>query len=94
MMTLQVDAQKGEMRSAMETLVEAEKEMESVHFEKRQLLAQWKSSLLGISSREKALAAMKQAIHDQQEQDLSITNEMQRFKKDTVAQQVRGLLSA
>ena len=84
----QVDAQKGEMRSAMETLVEAEKEMESVHFEKRQLLAQWKSSLLGIGSREKALAAMKQAIHDQQEQDSSITNEMQRFKKDTVQQQV------
>lgn len=76
----------------METLVEAEKEMDLVHFEKRQLLAQWKSALLGITSREKALAAMKQAIHAQQEQDLSITNEMQRFKKDTIEQQVRYLL--
>jgi coiled-coil domain-containing protein 40 len=72
----------------METLVEAEKEMESVHFEKRQLLSQWNSSLLAISSRESALAAVKAAIHEQQEQDLSISNEIHRFKKDALEQQV------
>ena len=44
----QLEAQKRETRAAMETLVEAEAEMESVHFEKKQLVAQWKSSLLAI----------------------------------------------
>ena len=40
--------QSRETRAALETLAEAEAEMESVHFEKKQLLAQWKSSLLAI----------------------------------------------
>ncbi len=46
--TAQLEAQKRETRAAMETLAEAETEMESVHFEKKQLVAQWKSSLVAI----------------------------------------------
>ena len=89
---MQLDAQKGEMRSAMETLVEAVKEMESVHFEKRQLLSQWNSSLRAISARETSLAAIKAAIHEQQEQDLSISNEIHRFRKDALEQQVCSIV--
>ena len=44
----QLEAQKRETRAALETLAEAEAEMEGVHFEKKQLVAQWKSSLLAI----------------------------------------------
>lgn len=86
---MQIDAQKRETRAAMETLVEAEKEMESIHFEKRQLVAQWQSSLLAISRREKALTAIKAALQEQQEQEMSILNELGRFKKDIREQQVR-----
>ena len=46
--TAQLEAQKRETRAALETLAEAEGEMESVHFEKKQLLAQWKGSLMAI----------------------------------------------
>ena len=46
--TAQYEAQKRETRAALETLAEAEAEMESVHFEKKQLVAQWKSSLVAI----------------------------------------------
>jgi hypothetical protein len=88
---VQVDAQKAETRAATETLVEAEQEMEAVHFEKRQLTAQWRSSLLAIARREEALAAIKEAIHKQEEQERSIVNELARFKKDIQAQQVRSV---
>jgi coiled-coil domain-containing protein 40 len=90
---MQLDAQKGEMRAAVETMVEAEKEMEAVHFEKRQLLSHWNSSLRAISARETSLAAIKAAIHEQQEQDLSISNEIHRFRKDALEQQVCSIPS-
>jgi hypothetical protein len=44
----QLTAQQRETCAAKETLAEAEREMEGVHFEKRQLLAQWKGSLNAI----------------------------------------------
>jgi chromosome segregation ATPase len=86
---MQVDAQKAETRAATETLVEAEQEMDAIHFEKRQLTAQWRSSLLAITRREEALAAIKAAIHEQEEQERSIANELARFKKDIQEQQAR-----
>jgi coiled-coil domain-containing protein 40 len=45
----QVEAQARETRAAQETLAQAESEMAGVHFEKKQLVAQWKSSLNAIS---------------------------------------------
>lgn len=87
-MPVQVEAQKSETRAAMETLVEAEQEMDTIHFEKRQLIAQWHSSLLAITRREEALAAIKDAIHRQDEQERSIVSELSRFKTDVQEQQV------
>lgn len=48
LLTAQHEAQQQESRAAMETLAEAEAEMAGVHFEKKQLVAQWRSSLLAI----------------------------------------------
>lgn len=87
---VQLEAQKAETRAAMETLVEAEQEMDAVHQEKRQLTAQWRSSVLAITRREEALAAIKEAITKQEEQERSIANELSRFKKDIREQQVRA----
>ena len=72
----------------METLVEAEREMDTIHFEKRQLVAQWNSALLAIGKREEALAAIKESIQRQDEQERSIASELARFKKDGKEQQV------
>jgi len=46
--TAQLTEQQHETRAAQETLAQAESDMEAVHFEKKQLLAQWKGSLTAI----------------------------------------------
>lgn len=88
--TAQLEAQKRETRAAMETLAEAETEMESVHFEKKQLVAQWKSSLVAIQKRDEALSAIQDAIREQQQQELSIVMEITGYKKDIVKQQIQN----
>lgn len=46
--TAQLTAQQRETRAAKETLADAESEMEGVHFEKKQLLAQWRGVVNAI----------------------------------------------
>ena len=53
--TQQYEAQRRETRAAKEMLAAAEAEMEGVHFEKRQLTAQWQSSLIATQRRDEAL---------------------------------------
>ncbi len=54
-MQAQLDAQKHETRAARETLAEAEAEMDGIHFEKKQLVAQWRSCITAIERRDEAL---------------------------------------
>lgn len=51
----QAEAQAHETRAAQEMLAEAEAEMEGVNFEKKQLVAQWQSSLTAMQRRDEAL---------------------------------------
>jgi len=88
--TAQLEAQKRETRAALETLAEAETEMENVHFEKKQLVAQWKSSLLAIQKRDEALSSIQDAIREQQQQELSLETEISGYKKDIIKQQVQN----
>jgi len=88
--TAQLEAQKRETRAALETLVEAETEMEGVHFEKKQLLAQWKSSVLAIQKRDEALSAIQDAMHKQQEQERSLQQEIEGFRRDIIAEQLKN----
>ena len=53
--TQQHAAQQRETRAAQETLAEAAAEMEGVAFEKKQLTAQWQSSLIAMQKRDEAL---------------------------------------
>lgn len=84
----QLEAQRRETRAALETLAEAEAEMENVHFEKKQLLAQWKSSLLAIQKRDEALSAIQDGMREQQQQELSLVLEIDGYKKDIVKEQL------
>lgn len=86
----QLEAQKRETRAAMETLAEAESEMESVQFEKKQLMAQWKSSINAIQKRDEALSAIKQSLTEQQENERSMDAEFTGYKKDILKQQVQN----
>ena len=51
----QYENQQRETRAAREMLAEAQAEMEGVHFEKKQLTAQWQSSLIATQRRDQAL---------------------------------------
>ncbi|KAJ1468886.1 hypothetical protein T484DRAFT_1853778 [Baffinella frigidus] len=59
----QLDAQKIETASAVDVLRDANREMEKIRFEKKQLLAQWKSSLLAVQRRDEHLQSLQVLIH-------------------------------
>ncbi|GFR48625.1 hypothetical protein Agub_g10540 [Astrephomene gubernaculifera] len=89
LVSAQLEAQKRETRAALETLAEAEAEMENVHFEKKQLVAQWKSSLLAIQKRDEALSAIQDGMREQQQQEMSLMLEIEGYKKDVVKEQLK-----
>lgn len=51
----QLEAQRAEKRAAQEFLARAVSDMEGVQFEKKQLVSQWRSSLLAMKRRDEAL---------------------------------------
>lgn len=63
----QIDAQKSETSQAAATMAEATKEMETIRFEKQQLLLQWQSSLVAMRRRDEVLTASNKAIAEAQE---------------------------
>jgi septal ring factor EnvC (AmiA/AmiB activator) len=73
----QLAAQANETRAARDTLAEAESEMEAINFEKKQLVQQWKSSLLGMARRDEALQATEDALRKQREQEMAIDTEVE-----------------
>ncbi|KAK9829105.1 hypothetical protein WJX72_003917 [[Myrmecia] bisecta] len=86
----QFEAQQRETRAARETLADAAVEMENIHHEKKQLAAQWQSSLIAMQRRDEALKATEEAIRQQYEQERSIENEVQAYRKDIVKTQVKN----
>eukprot|EP00741_Cyanophora_paradoxa_P005130 tig00000863_g4972.t1 len=76
----QLISQRQETKSAAETLAQAAGEMEAINFEKKQLIQQWKSSLIGMQRRDEALQAAEAALRNQQEQILSLDSEITGFK--------------
>lgn len=78
----QIDAQKSETLGARDTLAEAMSEMEVINVEKRQLMHQWRSSLIGMQRRHDALKKTEEAL-DKQRDDLQvIENEISGFRRD------------
>ena len=73
----QLIAQKKETEAARETLSQAASEMEAINFEKKQLVQQWKSSLIGMARRDEALQATEEALQKQREQQMSIEGEIE-----------------
>jgi coiled-coil domain-containing protein 40 len=84
----QLASQKQETNAAVETLRDAGSEMETIEFEKKQLMQQWKSSLIGIQRRDEALTATQTAIGEQQEEEKNSKAEIDGYKKAIRAEQV------
>merc|ERR1719181_1076715 len=72
----QLIAQRQETEAAIATLREAGREMESIEFEKNQLMQQWRSSLIGMQRRDEALQNVQKALEEQSEGELAIENEI------------------
>merc|ERR1719243_169323 len=85
----QLAAQKQETEAALTTLREAAKEMDAVEFEKKQLMQQWRSSLVGMQRRDEALQNVQQALDEQNEAELSIENEIRGLQNSIRSEQER-----
>mmetsp|Transcript_125350 Transcript_125350/g.217322 ORF Transcript_125350/g.217322 Transcript_125350/m.217322 type:complete len:902 (-) Transcript_125350:541-3246(-) len=86
----QLDSQKKETSIAQETLSDALAEMEAINFEKKQLLQQWKTSLIGMQRRDEALRATEDALEQQKEALLALDNEIQGYKQSIKKEQDRN----
>merc|ERR1719158_1701971 len=85
----QLVAQKQETEASVATLREASREMEAIEFEKKQLMQQWRSSLIGMQRRDEALQNVQQALDDQTEQELGIENEIRGLQMSVKKEQER-----
>lgn len=78
----QIMAQREETKQALDTLAEADREMEAVYFEKKQLASQWKSTLTAVAKRDEALQAVEEAIRHQGEEELALLTELEGFRRE------------
>ncbi|KAJ3359505.1 Coiled-coil domain-containing protein 40 [Allomyces javanicus] len=76
----QIGDQKQDMARLQETIQDANTEMEAIVFEKRQLLHQWKSSLISMQRRQDVLGQLEQAVFKEKERLLHMDNELAGFK--------------
>mmetsp|Transcript_31905 Transcript_31905/g.52376 ORF Transcript_31905/g.52376 Transcript_31905/m.52376 type:complete len:881 (-) Transcript_31905:137-2779(-) len=85
----QLVAQKQETEAAMTTLREASREMEAIEFEKKQLMQQWRSSLVGMQRRDEALQNVQQALREQAEMELAVESEVRGLQNSIRSEQER-----
>merc|ERR1719327_285704 len=85
----QLVAQKQETEAAVSTLRETSREMEAIEFEKKQLMQQWRSSLIGMQRRDEALQNVQQALQEQNEAELGVDNEIRGLQNSIRTEQER-----
>ena len=76
----QVREQRESTAAADDILKETANEMELISFEKKQLMQQWKSSLIGMQRRDEALQATLDALREQREEESAIEQEVDGYK--------------
>mmetsp|Transcript_35276 Transcript_35276/g.80594 ORF Transcript_35276/g.80594 Transcript_35276/m.80594 type:complete len:891 (-) Transcript_35276:276-2948(-) len=86
----QLDSQKNETGSARETLAEAAQEMEKIRFEKKQLLNQWRSSLLAIARRDEELQATEVATREWKEKRTEVEGQISSYKQSIRAEEEKN----
>ncbi|KAJ3307214.1 Coiled-coil domain-containing protein 40 [Kappamyces sp. JEL0829] len=77
----QLAVQQRETQAAIQTLQDAATEMEAIQFEKRQLINQWKSSLIGLKKRDEMIAEIEAAITKQNETLAVMHTEITGYKR-------------
>ncbi|KAJ3200819.1 Coiled-coil domain-containing protein 40 [Entophlyctis luteolus] len=77
----QLLAQQKETKAANDTLHDAATEMEAIQFEKRQLLHQWKSCLIGLQRRDEILMNVEKEIQKNKDLTLTLNGEIAGFRQ-------------
>ncbi|XP_051889173.1 coiled-coil domain-containing protein 40 isoform X3 [Pristis pectinata] len=83
----QYTAQVEETKAARNTVAEASMEIVAINLEKKQLLEQWKSSLIGMQRRDEVYAAMQEAVRQAKQQVETLKTEIQAYKKFIMKQE-------
>ncbi|XP_010887627.2 coiled-coil domain-containing protein 40 [Esox lucius] len=87
---VQTAAQSAETRAAREALCEAEINMDSLLRERKQLMQEWNSSLLGMRRRDEAYTAMQESLRTAARQVRSLDTEIEGFRKSITREQERN----
>lgn len=77
----QLIAQQKETQAAQQTLHDAATEMEAIQFEKRQLLQQWRSSIIGLQRRDEVLHQIQMGVSKNEETIASMDSELSGFQR-------------
>ncbi|XP_056406037.1 coiled-coil domain-containing protein 40 [Hyla sarda] len=83
----QISAQREDTKAAREAVAEANMEIEAICLEKKQLLQQWNSSLVGMTRRDEAYAAMQEALRLAQQELRSMETEIEGYKKSVTKEE-------
>ncbi|XP_069786181.1 coiled-coil domain-containing protein 40 isoform X2 [Narcine bancroftii] len=86
----QYGAQAEETKAARNAVAEASMEIVAINLEKRQLLEQWKSSLIGMQRRDEVYVAMQEAVRQAKQQVETLKMEIQAYKKLIMKQEERN----
>jgi chromosome segregation ATPase len=86
----QLSAQKDETKVAKDTLGEALSEMDVIEFQKKQLMQQWKASIIGMQRRDEALRTVEEALVEQKEALMALDNEIVGYRHGIKAAQQKN----
>ncbi|XP_078081715.1 coiled-coil domain-containing protein 40 [Mustelus asterias] len=83
-------AQAEETKVARKTVAEATTEIEAIGYEKKQLLEEWNSSLIGMQRRDEAYSAMQKAVRQSKHQLDTLKTEMHAYKNFIMKQEEKN----
>ncbi|XP_053308820.1 coiled-coil domain-containing protein 40 [Spea bombifrons] len=86
----QLSAQRDDTKAARGVVAEASMEIESIGLEKKQLFQQWNSSLIGMTRRDEAYAAVQEALSLARQELRAMDTEIESYKKSITKEEDRN----
>ncbi|PAA68484.1 hypothetical protein BOX15_Mlig020612g1 [Macrostomum lignano] len=83
----QMAAQGDEIKAAKDGLADAQSEIQTIAVERKQLMSQWNSSLIGLTRRNEAHSTMLEALNQRNEQIRSLGTEAEAYAKSISKEQ-------
>ncbi|XP_043861151.1 coiled-coil domain-containing protein 40 [Dromiciops gliroides] len=90
----QLAAQSEDTKTVRQAVGEACTEIDSINLEKKQLLQNWSTSLVGMKHRDEAYTAILEALRDSKHQSKSLDGEIEAYKKSIMKEEERNELLA